>query len=78
MEMDINTDWVSAYTYAPPTLVSAPNDVVGTKLLNGMSRPGNRYLVAGERDFFAFFANPKVTTVAPTTTTSTTTTRPRR
>jgi hypothetical protein len=73
MEMDINTDWVSAYTYAPPTLLSAPSDVIGRKLLDNMSRPGDRYLQAGERDFFAFFANPKVNLIAPTTTT-----RPRR
>jgi len=76
MEMDINSDWVSAYTYAPPTLASPPTDVVGTKLLNNMSRSGDRYLQPGERDFFAFLADPKVETVPSTTTTSTT--KPKR
>jgi hypothetical protein len=76
MEMDINTDWVSAYTYVndPADDVNAP--VVGIKLGGDMSRGGDRYLQPGERDFFAFFANP--TYAQPTASTATTTTtRPR-
>ena len=85
MELDINTDWVSAYTYVndPATDPNAP--VVGIKLGGDMSRSGDRYLQLGERDFFAFFAAPKappvtVPTTAPTTTTTapTTTTSPRK
>ena len=59
MELDINTDWVSAYTYVndPATDPNAP--VIGLKLGGDMSRGGDRYLQLGERDFFAFFADPK-------------------
>ena len=44
MEMDINTDWVSAYTYVndPATDPNAP--VIGLKLGDDMSRDGDRYL----------------------------------
>ena len=79
MELDINTDWVSAYTYVndPATDPNAP--VIGLKLGGDMSRGGDRYLQLGERDFFAFFAAPKAPpATAPTTTTAvptTTTTR---
>jgi hypothetical protein len=81
MELDINTDWVSAYTYVndPATDPNAP--VVGIKLGGDMSRGGDRYLQLGERDFFAFFADPKAPAVAvPSTTTTapTTTTTPRK
>jgi hypothetical protein len=72
MELDINTDWVSAYTYVNAT--SDPNsEVIGIKLGGDMSRDGSRYLQPGERDFFAFFASPKP---AATATPSTTTTKP--
>ena len=54
MELDINTDWVSAYTYSSESLVD-PAQVTGTKLLPEMVRGGDRYLVPGERDFFSFF-----------------------
>ena len=59
MELDINTDWVSAYTYVndPATDPNAP--VIGLKLGGDMARGGDRYLQLGERDFFAFFADPK-------------------
>jgi hypothetical protein len=80
MELDINTDWVSAYTYVndPPEDPTAP--VIGIKLGGDMARGGDRYFQAGERDFFAFFADPKFpqASAATTTTTrppSTTTTR---
>jgi hypothetical protein len=56
MELDINSAWVSAYTYAGGTLAD-PVPVHGVKLLPDMTRSDDRYLVAGERDFFALFAN---------------------
>ncbi len=55
MELDINTDWVTAYTYSSPPFTD-PTQVTGTKLIPEMTRGGDRYLVPGERDFFAFFA----------------------
>jgi hypothetical protein len=56
MQMDINADWTTAYYYDAPD----PNNcagVQGTKLLPDMSRPGDRYLQAGERDFHVMLAN---------------------
>jgi len=55
MELDINSEWVSAYTFqqASPTNAFA---VDGVKLLPSMERTPDRYLVPGERDFFALFA----------------------
>ncbi len=72
MELDINTDWVSAYTYVPSDPNNPASPIVGRKLHDSMSRNGDRYLVPGERDFFAFFAAPRF----PVVTTTTTTTRP--
>jgi hypothetical protein len=76
MELDINTAWVNAFTY-----VNENNDpaapVVGIKLGGDMAHEGDRYLQPGERDFFAFFANPTYTPhgeASPSTTTSTSTT----
>jgi hypothetical protein len=69
MEMDINTDWVSAFTYQPNTTV-AGNPIEGVKLLDGMTHDGSQYLQPNTRDFFAFTAEPKA--VVPTTTTTTT------
>ena len=58
MELDINTDWVSAYTYvAIPQRPEQP--AIGLKLGGDMSRGGDRYFQAGERDFFAFLAEPE-------------------
>jgi hypothetical protein len=76
MELDINTDWVSAFTYGPadPNVLGSP--IVGTKLLSGMTHDGSQYLQQSSRDFFAFTADAKV--VTPVTTTTTTTTRPRK
>ncbi len=74
MELDINTDWVTAYTYVPSDPNNAASPIIGKKLLDGMTRGGERYLTPGERDFFAFFAAPQFPVV--TTTTTTTTTRP--
>jgi len=76
MELDINTDWVSAYTYGPSNPADGSSPIVGKKLLDNMSRDGSRYLQPGERDFFAFFADGKLATPLPTTTT--TTTRPKK
>ena len=75
MELDINTQWVSAFTYVNQTADPA-SPVVGIKLGGDMSASPDRYFSAGTRDFFSFFANP--TFPAPTTTTlpaTTTTTR---
>jgi hypothetical protein len=55
MELDINADWVSAYVYqADPT---NPGVIHGVKLLQDMTRNNDRYLVPGERDFFAVLAS---------------------
>jgi hypothetical protein len=77
MEMDINTDWVSAFTYQPqdPNVPGSP--IVGIKLLDNMSHDGSQYLQQNSRDFFAFTADAKVATPVPSTTT-TTTTRPKK
>ncbi len=55
MELDINSAWVSGFTYQQngPT----PSAVQGIKLLASMPRPDNHDLMPGERDFFALFAN---------------------
>jgi hypothetical protein len=55
MELDINSAWVSGFTYQQngPT----PTAVQGSKLLASMPRPDNHDLMPGERDFFALFAN---------------------
>jgi hypothetical protein len=55
MELDINRNWVSAYTYRQLDPAN-PASVDGVKLLSDMQRSTDRYLVPGERDFFAFFA----------------------
>lgn len=76
MEMDINTDWVSAFTYQPNMTVPG-NPIEGVKLLSGMTHDGSQYLEPNSRDFFAFTADPKVV-VPTTTTTPPTTTKPKR
>ena len=74
MELDINTDWVSAYTYVNSNAADPNSEVIGIKLGGDMSRDGSRYLQPGERDFFSFFASPKqVTTTVPSTTVPSTT-----
>jgi len=60
MELDINTDWVSAYTYVGEDIANPSSPTVGVKLLDNMSRSGDRYFASGERDFFAFLADPKI------------------
>jgi Phosphodiester glycosidase len=52
MELDINSAWVSAFTYHQAPGLD-PSVIHGTKLLPDMTRPEDRYLVPGERDFFA-------------------------
>jgi hypothetical protein len=54
MELDINSAWVSGFTYQQ--LGVNPSDVQGGKLLDSLPRPANHDLMPGERDFFALFA----------------------
>jgi hypothetical protein len=68
MELDINTDWVSAYTYVNENDTDPNSPVIGIKLGGDMARSGDRYLQPGERDFFAFFADPELPAVSTTTT----------
>ena len=78
MELDINTDWVSAYTYVNENAADPNSPVIGIKLGGDMARDGYRYLQPGERDFFAFFADPRMPSATTPTTTnpaSTTTTK---
>jgi hypothetical protein len=77
MELDINAQWVTAYTYAAPD-ASNPAGVQGTKLVDSMAYGGDRYLQPGERDFFAFFAAPKYEPVVTSTTLPPTTAAGRR
>jgi hypothetical protein len=51
MELDINSEWVSSYTYSGTT----PADIQGHKLLGSIQRPSDRYLHDGTRDFIAMF-----------------------
>ena len=55
MELDINSNWTSAYTYQQ-TDPTNPAAIQGIKLLPDMVRGGDRYLQPGERDFFAMLA----------------------
>jgi len=55
MELDINSDWTTAYIFEQ----TDPNDaaaIIGNKLLPDMKRGGDRYLVPGERDFVTMVA----------------------
>ncbi len=54
MELDLNTQWVSGFTFQQAS--ANPADVRGVKLLASMQRSEDRYLVPGERDFFALLA----------------------
>ncbi|MFI5054238.1 MAG: phosphodiester glycosidase family protein [Acidimicrobiia bacterium] len=74
MELDINSDWVSAFTYGPQDPAAFGSPIVGTKLLDSMSHGGSQYLQQSSRDFFAFTADPKLVAPVPTTTPATTTT----
>jgi hypothetical protein len=73
MELDINTDWVSAFAYVPQNATDPNAPTVGVKLLDSMAHDGNQYLQQSSRDFFAFTADPK-----PEVPVTTTTTRPKK
>jgi hypothetical protein len=55
MELDINSAWVTFFSYAPPPGAPATADN-GTKLAADMSSWPGRYLVPSSRDFLAMFA----------------------
>lgn len=55
MELDINQDWVTAFTFEQ-TDPNNPASITGNKLLPTMSRTNDRYLVPGERDFVTMVA----------------------
>jgi hypothetical protein len=55
MELDINSAYVTAYTFQQADPVN-PAVVRGVKLLPNMQRTDDRYLIPGERDFFALLA----------------------
>jgi hypothetical protein len=69
MEMDINTDWVSAFTYVPQDPTAFDSPIIGVKLLDNMSHDGSQYLQQNSRDFFAFTGDAKPVAPVPTTTT---------
>lgn len=55
MELDINTQWVSFYSFAPaPGAPASPGN--GSKLLAEMDEPTSRYFQLSSRDFVAMFA----------------------
>jgi hypothetical protein len=80
MELDINTDWVSAFTFVPSDPANPSSPTMGVKLLPAMTHGPDQYLQPNQpnsRDFFAFTGDPKA--IVPTTTTkpgATTTTKP--
>jgi hypothetical protein len=51
MELDINTEWTSAYYYS----LHNGSQVVPHKLLTDMYQGSNRYLIPDQRDFFAMY-----------------------
>jgi hypothetical protein len=55
MELDINSDWTTAYIFEQ-TDPNNPAAILGDKLLPDMKRNGDRYLVPGERDFITMVA----------------------
>ena len=56
MELDINSDWVDFFTYAPGPLGSAPGTLSVSKLLVDMKPSTYNYLSASSRDGFALFS----------------------
>ena len=56
MELDINTDWVDFFTYAPGPPGSPAGDLSVKKLLVDMYPSTNNYLSASSRDGVAFFS----------------------
>jgi hypothetical protein len=68
MALDLNTDWVSAYTYrTSPSVAGASID--GVKLLDNMAHDGNWYLQPNGHDFFAFTAKADAVVSEPTSAT---------
>lgn len=68
MELDINTDWVNYFTFAPAAgqLASPAN---GSALLGDMVRPVSRYFGPTNRDFFTMSVrNSTLNGVSPTST----------
>jgi hypothetical protein len=55
MELDINSDWVTGYTYQQ-TDPTNPGAITGVKLLPSMSHGNDRYLQPSESDFFALLS----------------------
>ena len=53
MELDINTSWVSYFTYVGGDITGP---ITGVKLLENMERPPTAYLSGNSRDFVAMFA----------------------
>jgi hypothetical protein len=56
MELDINSDWVDFFTYAPGPPGSPPGDLSVSKLLVDMKPSTYNYLGASSRDGFAIFS----------------------
>jgi hypothetical protein len=56
MELDINSDWVDFFTYAPGPPGSPPGDLSVTKLLADMKPSSYNYLSASSRDGIALFS----------------------
>jgi predicted component of type VI protein secretion system len=61
MELDINTEWTSAYYY---TLRNG-SQAVPHKLLTDMYQGTNRYLIPDQRDFFAMFLPKRLASASP-------------
>jgi hypothetical protein len=59
MELDINSDWVSAYIYISSDPANPASPVRGEKLHENMSRSGDRYLQPSGPDFFVLLGDPK-------------------
>jgi hypothetical protein len=53
MELDINTSWVSYFTYVGGDAVTP---ISGVKLLDDMERSPDAYLSGNSRDFIGMFA----------------------
>jgi hypothetical protein len=56
MELDINSNWVDFFTYAPGPPGSPPGDLSVSKLLVDMQPSASNYLSASSRDGVAIFA----------------------
>jgi hypothetical protein len=65
MALDLNTDWVSAYTYHD-NIAAGGQSIEGVKLLDNMAHDGNRYFEPNAHDFFAFTAKPDAVVSEPT------------